>query len=184
MQERRRIKVINRPFQHNFMLKTVLCVLITLNIIILTVYLIDRHYGWPGNILNVFSASLILLELLAVGIVGWIGREVSLQIAGPVYAIERTLKKMTKGDISQRLHLRQGDNFGQTADTLNTVLEIYQNRIAELQQLAADNSEDAQKRLRQELAWFTTEAPARDAVPQALNDPAVAFPEELVKQTA
>jgi methyl-accepting chemotaxis protein len=141
------------------MLKTVLSVVICLNTIIFTVYMLDRHFGLPGTIFNVFSISLLLMEVSAVGIVAWIGRDISFHIAGPVYAIHRTLKGMAKGDMTQRLRLRDGDNFTDAADTLNSVLETYQNRIARLQALAAKGTmtEQLQQELQEELRWFVTE---------------------------
>lgn len=158
MQERRRIKVINRDFQYNFMLKGVLAVVISLNLIIFSVYMLDRHYGLPGTIFNVFSVSLFFMEVAAVAIVAWIGRDVSFHIAGPVYALARTLKGMATGDLTQRLTLRDGDNFTEAADTLNLLLESYQERIARMQALLSQDtlSEEAQAQLRAELAWFRT----------------------------
>ena len=165
MQERRKIKVIKRDFQYNFMLKGVLAVVISLNLIIFSVYTLDRLYGLPGTVFNVFSISLLLMEIAAVAIVMWIGRDVSFHIAGPVYAIERTLKGMDEGNVFQRLKLREGDNFLETADTLNRMLENYQNRIRSLQELTAGGQlSDAELRqIKDELAWFQTSKEDRPA---------------------
>ena len=176
MQERRRIKVINRDFQYNFMLKGVLALIITLNLIIFSVYMLDRYYGLPGTIFNVFSVSLFFMEISAIAIVAWIGRDVSFHIAGPVYAIERTLKGMAKGDVAQRLKLRDDDNFTEAADTLNGVMETYQEKIASLQSLASAPtiSAEAHEQLRRELAWFQTsredKQKAADAAPDRPRD--------------
>lgn len=159
MQERRRIKLIKEDFQYRFMLKTVLVVVITLNTTLFAVYLLDKLYGLPGSMFNMFSLSLLLMEAAAVAIVFWIGRDISFHIAGPVYAMERTLKSMADGNVSQRVALRGGDNFNETADTLNTVLETYQGRIAKIQKLLAEGttlSTATQRELRQELEWFKT----------------------------
>ena len=167
MHERREIKVINKDFQYNFMLKGVLTVVISLNLIIFTVYMLDRHFGLPGTVFNLFSISLFLMEVAAIAIVAWIGRDVSFHIAGPVYALERALKGMTHGDLTQRLKLRDGDNFVGAADTLNLVLETYQERIATLQTLVFQGtlSPEAQAELRQELAWFKTAHEEQQSAP-------------------
>jgi methyl-accepting chemotaxis protein len=165
MHERRSMKSINRSFQRNFMLKTVLSVVISLNLIIFTVYMLDRYFGFPGSVFNVFSISLLIMEIFAVGVVAWIGRDISFHVTGPVYAIERTLKDMAKGDVSHRLTLREGDNFLEAADTLNMVLETYQNRVEQLKSLVADDNvnDDTLHKLREELDWFVTQKPREPA---------------------
>lgn len=185
MTNRRKIKVINPKFQYNFMLKTVLSVVICLNTIIFTVYMLDRHFGLPGSVFNVFSVALLLMEVAAVGIVAWIGRDISFHIAGPVYAIHRTLKGMAKGDMTQRLRLRDGDNFTDAADTLNSVLETYQNRIARLQALVASGTitEQVQREIGEELEWFTTEKESQPSTSQASTD-TVINPPEWQRQSA
>jgi methyl-accepting chemotaxis protein len=156
MQERRKVKVIKRDFQYNFMLKGVLVFVISLNMIIFSVYMLDRYYGLPGTMFSVFPISLFFMEVAAVAIVAWIGRDVSFHIAGPVFAMERSLKDMAKGELSQRLKLRDGDNFTDAADSLNMVLETYQERIAMLQALMSHGTltTEVQLKMREELAWF------------------------------
>lgn len=173
MHERRKLKVINRDFQYNFMLKGVLAIVISLNLIIFTVYMLDRHYGLPGTVFNLFSVSLFLMEVAAVAIVMWIGRDVSFHIAGPVYALERTLKGMTNGDLTQRLKLRDGDNFLEVADTLNLLLETQQERIATLQKMVSPGtlSVEEQSELRQELAWFKTTLEETQSIPAEAPEP-------------
>ena len=44
-------------------------------------------------------------------------------MAGPVYRIEQTCKDIAKGDFSQRVRLRQGDQFTELQDEFNKMMD-------------------------------------------------------------
>ena len=48
---------------------------------------------------------------------------VSHKMAGPIYRFEQTCKAIAKGDFSQRVHLRQGDQFTELQDDFNKMMD-------------------------------------------------------------
>ncbi|NLM17895.1 MAG: HAMP domain-containing protein [Candidatus Riflebacteria bacterium] len=54
---------------------------------------------------------------------------VSHKIAGPVYRIEETAKRIAKGDLSQTVHLRHGDELGDLQDAFNAMTVALRNTI-------------------------------------------------------
>ena len=45
------------------------------------------------------------------------------KMAGPVYRFEQTCKAIAKGDFSQRVHLRQGDQLTELQDEFNKMMD-------------------------------------------------------------
>ena len=45
------------------------------------------------------------------------------KMAGPVYRFEQTCKAIAKGDFSQRVHLRQGDQLMELQDEFNKMMD-------------------------------------------------------------
>ena len=62
----------------------------------------------------------IAIYLLLVIIISAI---LSHKMAGPVYRIEQTCKEIAKGDFSQRVRLRQGDQFTELQDEFNKMMD-------------------------------------------------------------
>ena len=59
------------------------------------------------------------------------------KMAGPVYRFEQTCKAIAKGDFSQRVHLRKGDQLMELQDEFNKMMdrveaEINQNKKGSL----------------------------------------------------
>lgn len=51
------------------------------------------------------------------------------KMAGPVYRFEQTCKAIAKGDFSQRVHLRKGDQFTELQDEFNKMMDVVESRI-------------------------------------------------------
>ncbi len=157
MNEQRSKTMIKNEFQHRLILSTLLITLITLNLIIMVATLLDNFYGRSASVVNVFTVSVAVMEIIAVAVVYFVSKRISFQIAGPVYAIERTLGSMSEGNIYQRLTLRDGDHFVEVAEAVNGVLDNYQARIARIQELAdGDLTSEQQQELASLLRWFKT----------------------------
>lgn len=52
------------------------------------------------------------------------------RIAGPVYRFQGVLRRVTRGEIPEDIHLREGDFFVETADDLNKVLQLLREKKA------------------------------------------------------
>ena len=160
MHEQRKQVIIKNEFQYKLILSTLLITLITLNVIIMAAFLFERTFGSMGLPFNVFNMSVVAMEIVAVVVVFFIGRRISFRIAGPVYALERTLNNMNQGDLVQTLRLRTGDQFVEAADTINAVIGNYRQRLADMQALVESNDSLMPEQvavLREQLNWFVTE---------------------------
>ena len=51
------------------------------------------------------------------------------RMAGPVYRFEQTCKAIAKGDFSQRVHLRKGDQFTELQDEFNKMMDRVEEEI-------------------------------------------------------
>jgi signal transduction histidine kinase len=156
---RRKQIFIKDSFQQQLILKALLCMLISINLIIILAQWLDSSFGAEFYFFSVFNLSVALLEILAFLLVYFIFRKVSFHIAGPVYAIERTLHLMNEGKLNQKLILRQHDQFAEVADAVNSLIENYAERLEIAQALlAADTELTAERRqqLQKQLQWFVT----------------------------
>ena len=54
---------------------------------------------------------------------------VSHKMAGPVYRFEQTCKAIAKGDFSQRVHLRKGDQLTDLQDKFNKMMDRKKKKI-------------------------------------------------------
>jgi len=116
MSENRKITLIKRNFQNDLIIKTVLTTFITLNIILTVAYMMG-------------------LELFFGVVIYYIGRRISFHIAGPIYALERSLKLVHEGDLTVNLKLRKGDNFKEVSDVLNDMIVTYREQLQALKEI-------------------------------------------------
>ena len=54
------------------------------------------------------------------------------KMAGPVYRFEQVCKAIAKGDFSQRVHLRRGDQFTELQDDFNAMMDKVEEEIFQL----------------------------------------------------
>jgi methyl-accepting chemotaxis protein len=160
MHEKRKQVIIKNEFQYKLILSTLLITLITLNVIIIAAFLLENMFGGMGLPFSVFNISVVVMEIVAVVIVFFIGRRISFRIAGPVYALERTLNIMNEGDLTQTLRLRAGDQFVEASEVINGMMGNYRERLASVKGIVAANdplTPEQLAALREQLSWFVTE---------------------------
>ncbi len=121
MDNRRKTLLVNRKFQHRFAV-----VLVTLTVLLCNLVILFK-LSIPGENPLVLSAGggilLGLVELVLVVGVWYASIRASHRIAGPVYVITREIRALAAGDLTARIHLRDGDMFREEADELNLSLE-------------------------------------------------------------
>jgi methyl-accepting chemotaxis protein len=160
MTQQRKQVIIKNEFQYKLILSTVLITLITLNFIILAASMLEQRLGSEGSLFSVFSLTVAGMEVVAIIIVYFISRDISFHIAGPVYAIERTIKGIAEGNLYQVLKLRPRDQFAEVSGELNVMMQNYCERLERAKQLASEinqNHPDATSAaLCEELAFFLT----------------------------
>lgn len=171
MDDSRSIIMIKREFQHNLMLQTVLSTFITLNVIILLGFYVSDFFADADSMFDRFPIVLAILEVIGVTVVYFVSQRISFHIAGPVYAIERTLRSIQDGDLMVLLKLRPGDSFMDAADTVNDTTTSLREHMIELKEAAATIPGDAPglTRVRELLAYFKTEEEPEDVAGAAQN---------------
>ncbi|MBR2865068.1 MAG: HAMP domain-containing protein [Elusimicrobiaceae bacterium] len=92
----------------------------------------DRHPVLLQPLYDHFPAlaySFIYKIIIYVVFVVLISAILSHRMAGPVYRFEQTCKAIAKGDFSQRVHLRKGDQFTELQDEFNKMMDRVEEEI-------------------------------------------------------
>ncbi len=128
---RRNTIFIKKNLQLRYMLLIVMSVLCGLAIMTfeLTATLSDLFDTYPvliqpiydefGSIAAGFFYKIAIYLLFVVVISAFLSHK----MAGPVYRFEQTCKAIAKGDFSQRVHLRKGDQFMELQDDFNAMMD-------------------------------------------------------------
>jgi len=128
---KRRTIFIKKALQVRYMLLIIFSVLCGLAIMTfeLLATLNDLFDTYPVLIQPIYDQFLpiavsffykILIYLLFVVLISAV---LSHKMAGPVYRFEQTCKAIAKGDFSQRVHLRKGDQFMELQDDFNKMMD-------------------------------------------------------------
>ncbi|MDP3110508.1 MAG: methyl-accepting chemotaxis protein [Thermodesulfovibrionales bacterium] len=129
---RRRNYFINKKFQTNFSIKFLVVIVIEAIMALgLFLYLSKGTLttGYIGSELKIsrtydfFLPMLLLSNIIIVGVTGIIGIAVlifmSHRIAGPMFRFEKVLDEISKGDLTYKFKLRQGDQFKELEKRIN-----------------------------------------------------------------
>ena len=134
---KRRTIFIKKQLQLRYMLLIILSVLCGLAIMTfeLTATLNDLFDKYPVLVQPIYDEFIpivssffykIVIYLLFVVLISAV---LSHKMAGPVYRFEQTCKAIAKGDFSQRVHLREGDQFTQLQGEFNKMMDRVQSEI-------------------------------------------------------
>ena len=134
---KRRTIFIKKQLQIRYMLLIIFSVLCGLAIMTLelTATLNDLFDAYPTLVQPIYdefgpiAASFFYKIVIYLLFVVLISAILSHKMAGPVYRFEETCKAIAKGDFSQRVHLRQGDNFMELQDEFNKMMDRVETEI-------------------------------------------------------
>ncbi len=103
-----------------------------------------------SNIFEQVNSQLFWWVIAFTGIIAFISLFVSHKIAGPVYRLEESMKLLASGDLTHKVHLRQGDELGDLKDAFNKMSEslnkmVYKDR--EVIERLAKTGENLQKKV-------------------------------------
>jgi methyl-accepting chemotaxis protein len=88
--------------------------------------------GQLVSIVNTVNFRILVSILVISPFVGFLGIYLSHKIAGPLYRIERVIGNMAKGDLSEHITLRRGDEMVALADSINKLTDaLTQDLVAE-----------------------------------------------------
>lgn len=182
---RRRNYFINKKFQTDFSIKFLVIIVIEAIMAVgLFLYLSKGTLttGYIGSELKIsrtydfFLPMLLLSNIIIVGVTGIIGIAVlifmSHRIAGPMFRFEKVLDEISKGDLTYKFKLRQGDQFKELEKRINELTDILDSKagnlksgvteiskmLSRLQTLASAHSTDKDfERLLQDISQKITE---------------------------
>ena len=134
---RRSTIFIKKNLQLRYMVLIVLSVLCGLAIMTfeLTATLSDLFDTYPVLVQPIYdefipiAASFFYKILIYLLFVVVISAFLSHKMAGPVYRFEQVCKAVAKGDFSQRVHLRKGDQFIELQDDFNAMMDRVEEEI-------------------------------------------------------
>ncbi len=87
-----------------------------------------------------FWPRLILLIFVNVIIIFIVSIMYSHQTAGPAYKLEKSIQRITEGDLTFEVSLRRNDNLKELAVALNDLLKKFRNTLAQAKSLSIDIS--------------------------------------------
>jgi len=131
----RRNYFINKKFQTDFSIRFfIIIVLEAIMAIRLFLYLSKGTLttGYIGSELKIsrtyeFFLPMLLLSNIIIGVTGIIGIVVlifmSHKIAGPMFRFEKVLDEISKGDLTHKFKLRQGDQFTELEKRINELTD-------------------------------------------------------------
>ncbi len=130
MRERRKRIIVDKGFQYRLALSKVLVAIIAANFMIMLAF-----YFFPyelGAVMGPFTWTIGLFEVLLIATVLYLGTRSSRRIAGPAYALKRSLQRLGDGDLSVRARFRQNDYLHDVADVFNDSVERLGGRLDNL----------------------------------------------------
>lgn len=133
MADKRKLLRIKNDFQQRLILQTLMMTFISINVIIIYLFLgpLDRADS-PNTVIGLVIG---LLEIAAIAVVYRYALVASHRIAGPVYVFEKSLERLAQGDLTRHVRLRSKDNFHESAEVFNATIDELRNRIGQLQAL-------------------------------------------------
>jgi len=154
----RRSLFVKKDFQKRFIFKT-LGLIVLLFLVFAALYLgsmmMMDNRGGEGNrfVEIVFKYSLAILRTrlgfilgVVAGVLFLFALILSHQIAGPIFRIETELERLSKGDLTRPVRLREDDEFQEIADGINTLCDDFRVLLDNSRALAdAVNSRDCSR---------------------------------------
>ena len=134
MADKRKTLDIKHDFQHQLIMQTILTLIIAINVLVVVLMVISAsRFGPPPMWIPL---TIVAIEGVTFAVVYRRSLKASHTIAGPVFAIERILGAVARGELHHRLRLRSTDHFQETATLLNEALDAFEGRIAEIRAVA------------------------------------------------
>jgi methyl-accepting chemotaxis protein len=134
---KRRTFVVKKALQYRFIAWVVITLLIVVGLMLADVFIslqrlaIER--GIQLTLLDVYNFSNpFVLFKFAVYLAGVVMASVVLshRVAGPVYRFERSAEEVSKGDLTSRVFLREGDQLVDLRDAFNGMVDTLRGKVA------------------------------------------------------
>ena len=133
MAEKRKLLRIKNDFQQKLILQTLSAVFISINVIVIYLFLGPLSSGLVRT--DIIGPVIAILEVVTFVIVYRFSLIASHRIAGPMFVLERGMKRLAEGDLTVELKLRKNDNFHETIETFNLTVADLRERIIRVNKL-------------------------------------------------
>jgi len=140
MAEKRKLLRIKNDFQQRLILQTLSAVFISINVIVIYLFLGPLSSGLVRT--DIIGPVIAILEVVSFALVYRFSLIASHRIAGPIFVLERGLKRLAEGDLTVELSLRKNDNFHDAIEVFNLTVADLRERVIRTKKLV-DNPEDA-----------------------------------------
>lgn len=153
---------VKRQFQQSMVLEVLLLTFIMINMIVIVAYWMMDSISDLHTMKQYLAYTIGGMEIIGFIAIYKINLEASHRIAGPIFNLERCLRRMQNGELDFTMKLRSKDQFQEMAAEVNETMGSIGSRIASARQLAErirDNpqqSEELAQQLIDELAHFKT----------------------------
>jgi len=94
-----------------------------------------------GNFFHDFWPRLLLLVFVNVIIIFIVSIMYSHQTAGPAYKLEKSIQRISEGDLTFQVSLRKNDNLKELAEALNELMDKFRATLAKARSLSEDVSD-------------------------------------------
>lgn len=145
-------KDMQSKFAGTILLLALLVAVITAcNIYVLGSFFVEKHATLAqqsdvsaliSDFINSYWPRLIVLVCVNVIIVFMVSVIYSHQTAGPAYKLEKSLKRITDGDLTFHVSLRKNDNLKEVASALNGLLDKFRNTLTQAKNLVEGIDKD------------------------------------------
>ena len=129
------------------LLALLVAVITACNIYVLGTFFIEKHatYAQQNDIssliydfISINWPRLVILVFVNVIIVFMVSIIYSHQTAGPAYKLEKSIKRITDGDLTFQVSLRRNDNLKELAAALNELLDKFRTTLTKTKSLTDD----------------------------------------------
>ena len=166
---RRRTYIVDKHFQMRFIALAVMTLVIVVNVVIITL-LAQPLFEQQTSVVD--TAILGIVELILVLGAYHLGIRTSNRIAGPVYVMANSVRRLGDGDLAFQIRLRRDDYFKTFGEDMNASIERLRQRIVEIKQTTdaldaklpdSGEARELSDRLRRQLADFHTGSSPNDS---------------------
>lgn len=132
----RRRLIVDKKFQHNFVLVAVLIAILVCNLLLIYGFLFYEPLLYSSFTFKQ-AFGIAVVEITVIVLAGTYGLSTSKKVAGPIHGISRVLRALDDGNFSARIAIRKGEYFGDVTSRINQSLDLLEERLTSLK-LAGD----------------------------------------------
>ena len=133
--EKRRRLIVDKQFQHNFVLVAVLVAILLCNLLLIYGFLFYEPLLY-ARLTFTQAAGIAGVELIVIALAAAYGLTTSKKVAGPMQGILRVLRALDAGDFSARIAIRDGEYFNEVTRLINVSLDRLEGRVIDLKETA------------------------------------------------